>query len=253
MIKKFNDFQINESFSQSKEYNDLLNSKSKSKRFFLDNLEEVSDLSNAKVSYYNYIVDSKGHMVNVDIDEKENYVIKYVIVIDYKMQKEYPTDNFFKVIDDLNTIKISIEEMIDRCKGELKMSSNKVLNEVNTGALDKLSFVIHFDGDINSKDLYNTYKDWEKFEDSEYKVGMEELDNIYYGEGIDLSKFINAEDVGDYKEIGFITDDSEIYIIAHYHRSKKVFTIDRDEVRQSINWYNSPVDPTGYGGEFLNF
>jgi hypothetical protein len=252
MIKKFNDFQINESFSQSKEYNDLLNSKSKSKGFFLDNLEEVSDLSNAKVSYYNYIVDSKGHMVNVDIDEKENYVIKYVIVIDYKMQKEYPTDNFFKVIDDLNIIKVSIEEMIDRCKGELKLSLNKVLNDVNTlrqNNDNKLSFVIHFDSDINSKDLYNTYKDWEKFEDSEYKVGMEELDNIYYGEGIDLSKFIDTQDVGDYKDIGFITDDGEIYIIAHYHRSKKVFTIDRDEVRESINWYNSTYDD----GEFLNF
>lgn len=152
MIKKFNNFQINESFSQSKEYDDLLKSKSKDKSFFLDNLEEVSDLSNTKISYYNYIVDSKGHMVNVDIDKNDTYVIKYVIVIDYKMQKEYETDNFFKVIDDLNTIKISIEEMIDRCEVELKLSLNKVLND----DVHKLGFVIHFDGEISSKDLLTT-------------------------------------------------------------------------------------------------
>lgn len=244
MIKKFNNFQINESFSQSKEYNDLLKSKSKNKSFFLDNLEEVSDLSNAKISYYSYIVDSKGHMVNVDIDKNDTYVIKYVIVIDYKMQKEYATDNFFKVIDDLNTIKISIEEMIDRCEGELKLSLNKVLNDDT-----KLGFVIHFDGEISSKDLYNTYKNWEKFEDSEYKNGIEELVNIYYGEGIDLFKFLDTQDTGEYKDIGFVTDDGEIYIIARYNRIKKIFTIDRTEVRESINWYNSTYDD----GEFLDF
>lgn len=244
MIKKFNNFQINESFSQSKEYDDLLKSKSKNKSFFLDNLEEVSDLSNTKISYYSYIVDSKGHMVNVDIDQNDTYVIKYVIVIDYKMQKEYATDNFFKVIDDLNTIKISIEEMIDRCEGELKLSLNKVLNDDA-----KLGFVIHFDGEISSKDLYNTYKNWEKFEDSEYKNGIEELVNIYYGEGIDLFKFLDTQDAGEYKDIGFVTDDGEIYIIARYDRIKKIFTIDRGEVRGSINWYNSTYDD----GEFLDF
>lgn len=183
-------------------------------------------------------------MVNVDIDKNDTYVIKYVIVIDYKMQKEYETDNFFKVIDDLNTIKISIEEMIDRCEGELKLSLNKVLNDDA-----KLGFVIHFDGEISSKELYNTYKDWEKFEDSEYKNGIEELVNMYYGEGIDLFKFLDTQDTGKYKDIGFVTDDGEIYIIAHYNRIKKIFTIDRGEVRESINWYNSTYDD----GEFLDF
>jgi hypothetical protein len=250
MIKKFNNFQINESFSQSKEYDDLLKSKSKDKSFFLDNLEEVSDLSNTKISYYSYIVDSKGHMVNVDIDKNDTYVIKYVIVIDYKMQKEYETDNFFKVIDDLNTIKISIEEMIDRCEGELKLSLNKVLNgDAGIAVNHKLGFVIHFDGEISSKDLYKTYKNWEKFEDSEYKNGIEELVNMYYGEGIDLFKFLDTQDAGEYKDIGFVTDDGEIYIIAHYNRIKKIFTIDRGEVRESINWYNSTYDD----GEFLDF
>jgi hypothetical protein len=234
MIKKFNDFQINESFSQSKEYNDFLKSISKSKEFFLSNLEEVSDLDNTRISYYNYIVDSNGHMINIDVDRKENYIIKYVISIDYKMQKEYKTDNFFNVIDDLNIIKLSIEEMIDRCKEEVTLSLNKVLND----DVNKISFIIHFDGKLESKDLYNSYKDWEEFEDKEYKIGIEELVELYKKEGIDLNKFLDTQDAGDYKDIGFVTDDGEIYIIAHYNIEKKKFTINRAEVRESINWYD---------------
>ena len=240
MIKKFNDFQINESFSQSKEYNDFLKSKSKGKEFFLNNLEEVSDLDNTRISYYNYIVDSNGHMINVDVNRKENYIIKYVISIDYKMQKEYKTDNFFNVIDDLNIIKLSIEEMIDRCKEEVTLSLNKVLND----DVNKISFIIHFDGKLESKDLYNSYKDWEEFEDKEYKIGIEELVELYKEEGIDLNKFLDTQDAGDYKDIGFVTDDGEIYIIAHYNIEKKKFTIDRDEVRESINWYSSVYGDT---------
>jgi hypothetical protein len=234
MIKKFNDFQINESFSQSKEYNDFLKSISKSKEFFLSNLEEVSDLDNTRISYYNYIVDSNGHMINIDVDRKESYIIKYVISIDYKMQKEYKTNDFFNVIDDLNIIKLSIEEMIDRCKEEVTLSLNKVLN----GDVNKISFIIHFDGKLESKDLFNSYKNWEEFEDKEYKIGIEELVELYKKEGIDLNKFLDTQDAGDYKDIGFVTDDGEIYIIAHYNIEKKKFTIDRAEVRESINWYN---------------
>jgi hypothetical protein len=240
MIKKFNDFQINESFSQSKEYNDFLKSKSKDKEFFLNNLEEVSDLDNTRISYYNYIVDSNGHMINIDVDRKENYIIKYVIVIDYKMQKEYKTDNFFNVIDDLNIIKLSIEEMIDRCKEEVTLSLNKVLND----DVNKISFIIHFDGKLESKDLYNSYKDWEEFEDKEYKIGIEELVELYKEEGIDLNKFLDTQDAGDYKDIGFVTDDGEIYIIAHYNIEKKKFTIDTFEVGQSLEWYRSVYGDT---------
>jgi hypothetical protein len=238
MIKKFNDFQINESFSQSKEYNDFLKSISKSKEFFLSNLEEVSDLDNTRISYYNYIVDSNGHMINIDVDRKESYIIKYVISIDYKMQKEYKTNDFFNVIDDLNIIKLSIEEMIDRCKEEVTLSLNKVLND----DVNKIIFIIHFDGKLESKDLFNSYKNWEEFEDKEYKIGIEELVELYKKEGIDLNKFLDTQDAGDYKDIGFVTDDGEIYIIAHYNIEKKKFTIDRAEVRESINWYSSVYD-----------
>jgi hypothetical protein len=182
-------------------------------------------------------------MINVDVDRKENYMIKYVIVIDYKMQKEYKTDNFFNVIDDLNIIKLSIEEMIDRCKEEVTLSLNKVLND----DVNKISFIIHFDGKLESKDLYNSYKDWEEFEDKEYKIGIEELVELYKEEGIDLNKFLDTQDAGDYKDIGFVTDDGEIYIIAHYNIEKKKFTIDRAEVRESINWYSSVYD------DFLNY
>jgi hypothetical protein len=147
------------------------------------------------------------------------------------------------VIDDLNIIKLSIEEMIDRCKEEVTLSLNKVLND----DVNKISFIIHFDGKLESKDLYNSYKDWEEFEDKEYKIGIEELVELYREEGIDLNKFLDTQDAGDYKDIGFVTDDGEIYIIAHYNIEKKKFTIDRAEVRESINWYSSVYD------DFLNY
>lgn len=234
MIKKFKDFEINESFSQSKEYEDLLNSKSKSKSFFIDNLEEVSDLSNAKVLYYKYTVDSEDNLVNVDIEKDESYTIKYVINIKYDMSSEPTNESFF---GDLNTISICVQEMIDRCSQELKVSFNKVYTDQNI-----INFVIHFDDDISTQELYNAYKLWKKFEDKEYREGMEKVFNIYNDYGIELTKYLDEQDSGDYKDIGFVTDDSDIYVIASYNRVRKYFTIDEDEIKATIEWYNSNND-----------
>lgn len=233
-IKKFNNFSlIKESFSQSKEYVDFVKSIAKKRTFFTDNLLEVYDLGNkVNVSYYSYIVDSAGHLINVDIDKDDEYKMRYIISIDYLTKEEYNNSNdFFKIINDLNIIKVSIEELIDRCGEYLHLSLNRVLNEKN-----KISFIIHFEEDIKNEDLINAYNNWLKFEDEEYREGMRKLDEIYYGESIALSKFLDTNHTPETIDIGFMGDD-EIYVIARYHRKSKQFIIDRSEIAASIEWF----------------
>lgn len=231
-LKKFNDFIINESFSQSKEYVDFVKSIAKKRTFFTDNLLEVYDLGNkVNVSYYSYIIDSAGHLINVDIDKDDKYKMRYIISIDYLTKEEYNNSNeFFKIIDDLNIIKISIEELIERCGEYLHLSLNRVLNEKN-----KISFIIHFEEDIKNEDLINAYNNWLEFEDEEYKEGMRELYEIYHDEEIDIAKFIDTNHTPETIDIGFMADD-DIFVIARYYRKSKQFIIDKSELYNSIEW-----------------
>lgn len=233
-LRKFKDFEIiKESFSQSKEYVDLLKSKAKDESFFTDNLSEVSDLrGKVKIDYYRYLIDQNGHMINVDVDKENKYKINYIISIKYFTKEEYDTNQFSKVIDDLNTIKISVEEMIDRCKEEVDLSLNRVLNDK-----DNISYIIHFQENIDIEDVLNSYNDWVNFEDEEYRKGMEELDNMYYGEGIELSKFLDTNHTESTIDIGFMADD-DLYFIAQYNRIKKKFKIFYSEIYASMEWYN---------------
>ena len=236
-IKKFNSFQkLNESFSQSKEYSDVLKKFSKEKTFFFDNLMEVQDLSRVKrMEFYNYIVGSNGHLINTNVEDEE-HVIKYVINIIYERISNSTIDmnEFFKELDDMNLIKTAIEELIDRCSIDLKLSYNKVLNNDNS-----LSFIIHFEEKMNNTELSNAYLRWSKFNDKEYREGLERLSEIYDGEDINFNKFITIMDEDNLVHVGFIDDDEDIYAVAIYDKEKKKFTIDDEEVDSSIRWYNT--------------
>jgi hypothetical protein len=238
-IKDFNTFQkINESFSQSKELEDLLKKRSLDKSFFLDNLMEVSDLSNAKIEYYNYIVDKNGHLINVNV-EGEDHKIKYIISIKYKIidSNTIGTSYYFKELDDLNLIRTSIEELIDRCSTDKsKLSYNKVLKENKY-----LTFIIHFEGDMSTKELKDAYEKWVNFSGVEYISGLEDLSEIFNKRGIDLSNFIDIIDDNDYVVIGFIIDD-DVFRIANYNKSTNKFIIDYDEIDQAITLYHAYLE-----------
>jgi hypothetical protein len=231
-IKKFNNFQkIDESFGQSKEYEDVLKRFSKEKSFFFDNLMEVQDLLKVRrVEFYNYIVDKNGHMINVNV-EGEEHIIKYVINIIYEKNSNSTLDmnDFFKEVDDINLIKTAIEELIDRCSVSLKLSYSKVLQHDNS-----LNFIIHFEEKMNNIELSKAYQKWSKFSDSEYREGLEKLSEIYDRQNIDFNKYMTIMDEGNYIHIGFIDDSEELYGVAIYDKVKKEFSINEDELKSSI-------------------
>jgi hypothetical protein len=65
-LKRYNEFSINESFGTSKEYQDLLTSKSIDLELFNDSLFDVKQF--AKVNNFRYLVDTQGHAVNTEDD-----------------------------------------------------------------------------------------------------------------------------------------------------------------------------------------
>jgi len=240
-LKKYNDF-IKESFSTSQQYANFLTSKAISTDIFDDSLFDVKQF--ARVNNYRYVVDTKGHAVNTEIDDNETYRLLYTCQIQYSL---VPGKNDFnKILDNLNTIKISVDEMIDRVEEEgLKIESNEYWSDKTTGHERVIhTFSISFISDEIStqelKDIFNTYN---TSQDKEYLDGLKQLRNIYREEGIDFDRYMdtNTDAMGmtadeEYIQVGvFLGDD--LYGVASYNTKTKQFTIDEDEIVASVNAY----------------
>ena len=233
-LKKYNDF-IKESFSTSQQYANFLTSKAISTDIFNDSLFDVKQFS--RVSNFRYLVDSKGHAVNTEVDDNEKYRLLYTCQIQYGL---VPGKNDFnKVLDNLNTIKISVEEMIDRVESEgLKLDRNVYDVDKTTGHERVIhTFTISFISDeISTKELKDTFDIYKTSQDKEYLDGLKQLRNIYREEGIDFDRYMDTTDMDEYIQIGvFIGED--LYGVASYNTETKQFSIDSDEISDSISAY----------------
>jgi hypothetical protein len=233
-LKKYNDF-IKESFGTSQQYANFLTSKAISTDIFNDSLFDVKQFAN--VINFRYLVDTKGHAVNTEVDDNEKYRLLYTCQIQYSL---IPGKNDFnKVLDNLNTIKISVDEMIDRVEAEeLKLEKNEYwLDKTTVHERVIHTFSISFISDEISteelKDIFNTYN---TSQDKEYLDGLKQLRNIYREEGIDFDRYIDTNEIDEYTQIGvFIGDD--IYGVASYNTKTKQFTIDENEISDSVSAY----------------
>lgn len=233
-LKRYNDF-INESFGTSQQYADFLTSKVIPSDVFNDSLFDVKQF--ARVSNYRYLIDSKGHAINTEVDDNEKYRILYTCQIQYSL---IPGKNDFnKVLDNLNTIKISVEEMIDRVESEgLKLDRNVYDVDKTTGHERVIhTFTISFISDeISTKELKDTFDIYKTSQDKEYLDGLKQLRNIYKEEGIDFDRYMDTTDMDEYIQIGvFIGED--LYGVASYNTETKQFSIDSDEISDSISAY----------------
>ena len=240
-LKKYNDF-IKESFGTSQQYANFLTSKAISTDIFNDSLFDVKQF--AKVSNFRYLVDTKGHSVNTEVDDNEKYRLLYTCQIQYSL---IPGKNDFnKVLDNLNTIKISVDEMIDRVEAEeLKLEKNEYWLDKTTGHERVIhTFSISFISDEISteelKDIFNTYN---TSQDKEYLDGLKQLRNIYREEGIDFDRYMdtNTDAMGmatdeEYIQVGVFMGD-DLYGVASYNTKTKRFIIDENEISDSINAY----------------
>ena len=233
-LKKYNDF-IKESFSTSQQYADFLTSKAVSTDLFNDSLFDVKTF--ARVNNYRYLVDSKGHAINTEVDDNEKYKILYTCQIQYSL---VPGKNDFnKILDNLNTIKISVEEMIDRVESEgLKLEVNEYWLDKTTGHERVIhTFSISFiSNEISTKELKDTFDIYKTSQDKEYLDGLKRLRQIYKEDNIDFDRYMDTTDDEEYIEVGvFLGDD--LYGVASYNMNTKQFTIDEDEIVASVNAY----------------
>jgi len=234
-LKKYNDF-IKESFGTSQQYANFLTSKAISTDIFNDSLFDVKQF--AKVTNFRYLVDTKGHSVNTEVDDNEKYRLLYTCQIQYSL---IPGKNDFnKVLDNLNTIKISVDEMIDRVEAEeLKLEKNEYWLDKTTGHERVIhTFSISFISDeINTEELKNTFDIYNTSQDKEYLDGLKQLRNIYREEGIDFDRYMDTNDDDDeYIQVGVFMGD-DLYGVASYNTKTKQFTIDENEISDSVSAY----------------
>jgi hypothetical protein len=233
-LKKYNDF-IKESFSTSQQYADFLTSKAISTDIFNDSLFDVKQF--ARVSNYRYLVDTKGHAINTEVDDNEKYKLLYTCQIKYSL---VPGKNDFnKVLDNLNTIKISIDEMIDRVEEEgLKLESNVYDVDKTTGHERVIhAFSISFiSNEISTEELKDVFNSYNTTKDKEYLEGLKRLRDIYREKGIDFNRYMDTTEDDEYILVGvFIGED--LYGVASYNTRTKQFTIDEDEIHDSVDAY----------------
>lgn len=245
-LKKYKDF-IKESFGTSQKYANFLTSKAISPDVFNDSLFDVKQF--AKVNNFRYLINSKGNAVNAEVDDNEKYKILYTCQIQYSL---IPGKNDFnKVLDNLNTIKISVEEMIDRVESEeLKLEKNEYWLDKTTGHERQQpsmrvihTFSISFISDeISTEELKDIFDIYNTSQDKEYLEGLKKLRDIYREEGIDFDRYMDTNDDDDYIQIGvFLGDD--LYGVASYNTKTKRFSIDENEISNSIDAldYDQPL------------
>ena len=234
-LKRYKDF-IKESFGTSQQYADFLTSKAISTDIFNDSLLDVEQF--AKVINFRYLLDSKGHSVNTEVDDNEKYKILYTCQIQYSL---IPGKNDFnKVLDNLNTIKISVDEMIDRVEAEgLKLEKNEYWLDKTTGNERVIhTFSMSFISDeISTEELKNIFDIYNTSQDKEYLEGLKKLREIYRKEGIDFDRYMDTNDDDDeYIQVGVFMGE-DLYGVAFYNTKTKLFNIDDDEISDSISAY----------------
>lgn len=227
-LKRYNDF-IKESFATSKEYMDFVTSKAISTDIFDDSLFDVKQF--ARVNNYRWVEDSKGHIVNTEVSDNEKYRMIYTCIIQYTIKEG--RNDFNKIIDNLNTIKISIDEMIDRAtEAGLKLKQN-VYESSSMGHKFEISFI---GDDVDLEELKSVYNDYTSFQDKEYLSGLKRLREIYRSNNIDFDRFMDTVDDEDYIQVGVFIDE-ELYVVASYNIETKQFSIYNDEIEASVEAY----------------
>lgn len=237
-LKRYNDFKkVNESFTSSNEFKEFLKDHSLSNSFFSNSLLDVSDIDNTDISIYRHIIDGDGNSIS-KFDSNLKYFIKYTLIItyDFKFDK---VDSFFKSINKLNDIKLSIDEMKSRVLDEgLNFVSDKVeLSPTRNSGLDVYIKLIFKSDEINSE--LKLYCDkYDSHTGKEYNRLFDNLRKIYTENGIDFDKHVDIlepEDGDVIVSIGIIAASGDLYHIADYFTDKNEYTIHYDDVKDSID------------------
>lgn len=244
-IKRYRDFSLNESFGLSKELWGYISKNSLDTSELHDSLIELEDNRNINIQITRHIIDKEGHIIGINLDENQEYRVKYDLRIDYNLPSNGKIDKFYEIQEQLNSISMCIQEMIDRVSDRVILKrDNFKISESTIGQKEVVyNFVLEFLSEpINIEVLnkyYQEYKSRSTHFSPEFNDGIKKLTDHYRNkERIDLLKFLDTSEPEnfDYIIVGFMTED-DIYGIADYDKQTKKFSIDWSEVEASIDWY----------------
>lgn len=233
---------INESFTSSLEYNKLISKLGLDDTFIMDNLEDIKSMSRAKVKLTKYISNSKGHMLDIKFEDSETYFIKYVLKIRYILDRKGENINYktySKIVEDLGIIKMSIDEMIDRCSEKLRLSHNNVvISHISNGDVT-IYHTIYFDSEeIDKYMIKKSFDEWLSGRGPEFEEMIKELRKIYDKRGIDFDMYKDINDFDEYILVGFFAPDGELYTVAQFNKLTKEWDIDMSELTASFRVFD---------------
>lgn len=242
-LKKYNEFQsINENFANSNEYSNFLKEKSLDREFFTDNLMSISDIDGVTISLHKMICDKDGKFID-KYDDNNEYYIKYMVIIDYKMPtSDYKIDDFFEKVSIFDEIKLAIHEMKDRCSDKVNFNWEKViLNPSSTHrAIEirefKFEFAIHFISEDISDILKPYYNEYKSTIGPNYEKMMNKLRAFYRTFDIDFDKYYDTNSTGDHINIGvFPPNDADLHHVADYEIKTDKFDIYHRALTDSLS------------------
>lgn len=242
-IKLWSEFSINESFNLSKEFYEFISKNQIDWQDFTDSLYEILDFKGVEISKRVGIVDKDGKEITSEIDANSTYKIVYSLKISYEFINKGKIEDFLSSQQGLNTISISIQEMIDRVSDKAKLEQNyfiaKELDLRHETCIRYIFDLKFLSDEINIQDLQKSFTDYkEKTEFTpEFNKGIDELTKYYKKFSISLSEYLDTMIDTDVILVGFMTDEG-IYGIGQYNRKSKKFIIDWQEVEKSIEWWN---------------
>ncbi len=238
-IKNWNQFTINESFGVSSELFDFIKSNSIDTSEFTDSLIHITDIPGATVHTSTHIVDQKGYIINIELEEGAKYKFNHTIRINYVVPKSGELEEFFKIQENLNTISICIQEMLARISDKVTLIENEfetLISTVSGYQETKYYFSLVFQSEVEDiEKLKKSYNDYLKSTQytPEFNKGIKELTGAFDLANIQLQEHIDTLNDEESIHVGFVTED-EIYRIGVYNKRNKTFRIDWVEVEQAI-------------------
>lgn len=235
---------INESFTNSLEYNKLISKLVLDDTFIMDNLEDIKSMSRAKVNLVKYISNSKGHMLGTKFEDDERYTIRYNLIIRYTLSRKNEDINYktySTIVEDLGLIKISIDEMIDRCSEKLKLIHNNTnVSTLSNGDIT-INNIIYLNGDeIDKSIIKKAFDEWaSEFKSLEFKEMLEKLRKIYDEKDIDFDSYMDTNDTDNYIMVGVFAPDEELYGVGEFNKVTKKWTIDMSEIMASFRSFET--------------
>ena len=238
-IKNWNQFTVNESFALSSELYQFIKSNSIDTSEFTDSLIHITDIPGATVHASTHIVDQKGYIINIELEEGAKYKFNHTIRINYVVPKSGKLEEFFKIQENLNTISICIQEMLARISDKATLIENEfetLMYMVSGYQETKYYLSLVFQSEVEDiEKLKKSYNDYLKSTQytPEFNKGIKELTGAFDLANIQLQEHIDTLNDEESIHVGFVTED-EIYRIGVYNKRNKTFRIDWVEVEQAI-------------------